>query len=61
MQIKVHRNNIEKALKLLKRKLIKSGFFKEIKRRSFYEKPSETKKRKAREAIEARSKERRNF
>jgi len=50
MQIIVQKNNVEKALKLLKRKLIKSGLFKEVKRRSYYEKPSEAKKRKSREA-----------
>ncbi|HLB05953.1 MAG TPA: 30S ribosomal protein S21 [Thermodesulfobacteriota bacterium] len=53
MDIKVFGNDIEKALKLLKRQLQKEGLFKELKVRSFYEKPSEKQKRKQ---IEARKK-----
>lgn len=44
-------NNIEKAMKILKRKLIKEGLFKELKSRRYYEKPSEKKKRKVKESI----------
>lgn len=58
MEIRVHKNNVEKALKLLKRKLLKAGFYNEIKRRSYYEKPSQKKRRKAKEAVDARSKAR---
>ncbi|MCK5138684.1 MAG: 30S ribosomal protein S21 [Thermodesulfovibrionia bacterium] len=50
MNVKVYGNDIEKALKVLKRQLQKEGLFKEIKKRSFYEKPSEKEKRKQREA-----------
>ncbi|MDH5203482.1 MAG: 30S ribosomal protein S21 [Nitrospirota bacterium] len=53
MDIKVYGNDIEKALKTLKRELQKEGLLKEIKQRSFYEKPSEKVKRKR---IEARKK-----
>lgn len=53
MDIKVYGNDIEKALKSFKRQLQKEGLFKEIKMRSFYEKPSVKKKRKQ---IEARKK-----
>jgi len=55
-------HNIEKAMKILKRKLIKEGLFKELKSRRYYEKPSERRKRKEKESIkkirkeEARSK-----
>lgn len=56
MDIKVYDNNIEKALKDLKRKLQREGLFKEIKKRSFYEKPSEKEKRKQREARKKRMK-----
>ena len=38
-------NNIEQALRVLKRKLQKDGFFKIIKLKNTYEKPSEKKKR----------------
>ncbi len=50
LEVKVYDNDIEKALKVLKNKLSKSGFFKELKTRRFYEKPSVKKKRKSRDA-----------
>lgn len=56
MDIKVHGNDIEKALKVLKRQLQRDGLFKELKNRSFYEKPSEKQKRKQREARKKRLK-----
>ena len=45
IKIEVKDNNVEQALRVLKRKLQKEGFFKVIKMRSNYEKPSEKKKR----------------
>ena len=39
------KNNVEQAIRILKRKLQKEGFFKVIKMKSTYEKPSERKKR----------------
>ncbi len=50
MEVKVYDNDVEKAIKVLKNKLAKSGFFKEMKERRFYEKPSVKKKRKSAEA-----------
>lgn len=50
-------NNIEKAMKVLKRKLIKEGLFKELKSRRYYEKPSERKKRKHKESVKKVRKE----
>ena len=41
----VKNNNVEQALRVLKRKLQKEGFFKVVKMKSTYEKPSERKKR----------------
>jgi small subunit ribosomal protein S21 len=49
--------NIEKAMKILKRKLIKEGLFKELKLRRYYEKPSERKKRKLKESMKKIRKE----
>ncbi len=43
-------HNIEKAMKILKRKLIKEGLFKELKSRRYFEKPSVRRKRKEKEA-----------
>ncbi len=45
IKIEVKDNNIEQALRILKRKLQREGFFKIIKIKSTYEKPSEKKKR----------------
>ena len=56
MEITVKENNVEKALKTLKRRLQKEGIFREIKRRKAYEKPSEKEKRKRREAQKKRMK-----
>ncbi len=47
---------MEKALKSLKRQLQKEGLFKEVKQRSFFEKPSVKEKRKRREALKKRLK-----
>ena len=44
MKIEVKDNNIEQALRVLKRKLQRDGFFKVVKLKSVYEKPSEKKK-----------------
>ena len=44
IKIEVKDNNIEQALRILKRKLQKDGFFKIIKLKDTYEKPSEKKK-----------------
>ncbi len=56
MDIKVYENDIEKALKALKRQIQREGLLQEIKKRSFYEKPSQKKKRKQREARKKRIK-----
>jgi small subunit ribosomal protein S21 len=56
LEIKVFGNDLEKALKSLKRQLQKEGLFKEIKQRSFFEKPSVKEKRKKREARKKRMK-----
>ena len=56
MTIQVHGNDIEKALKVLKRQNQKNGLTKDIRRKRFYEKPSEMKKRKQNEAKRRRKK-----
>ena len=50
MQVLVRDNNVDQALKALKRKMQREGIFREMKQRTAYEKPSE---RKAREKAEA--------
>ena len=58
IEINVGNNNLEKAMRILKRKLIREGVFKELKSRRFYDKPSEKKKRKKKEAYKKRRKDR---
>jgi small subunit ribosomal protein S21 len=45
IKIEVKDNNVEQALRVLKRKLQRDGFFKVIKLKNTYEQPSEKKKR----------------
>ena len=44
IKIDVKDNNVEQALRVLKRKLQRDGFFKIVKLKNTYEKPSEKKK-----------------
>lgn len=50
MEVRVQGRDIEKALRLLKKKLQLDGILGDLKRRRFYEKPSVKKKRKQLEA-----------
>ena len=50
MEVHVRDNNVDQALRVLKKKLQREGVFREMKLRRHYEKPSE---RKAREKAEA--------
>ncbi len=51
MQVFVRDNNVDKALKVLKRKMQREGVFREMKLCRFYEKPSDKVTRKKSEAI----------
>lgn len=51
MQIQVRDNNVDQALKVLKKKLQREGVFREMKLRGHFEKPSEKKARQKAEAI----------
>jgi small subunit ribosomal protein S21 len=51
MQIFVRDNNVEQALRALKKKMQREGVFREMKRRRFYEKPSEETARRKSEAV----------
>ena len=50
LQVLVRDNNVDQALRALKKKMQREGIFREMKMRRAYEKPSE---RRAREAAEA--------
>ena len=47
----VKNNNVEKAIRQLKKKLMREGLVKELKTRQYYEKPSEKKLRLKKENI----------
>ena len=61
MKVVVQNNQIEKAIKDLKKKLTKEGFFSEIKERRFYDKPSVAKKKKQAKAAKRRRKRMKKF
>jgi small subunit ribosomal protein S21 len=51
VQIFVRDNNVDQALKALKKKMQREGTFREMKRRNHYEKPSEKRAREKAEAV----------
>ena len=51
LQVFVRENNVDQALRILKKKMQREGIFREMKRRKAYEKPSERKTREKAEAI----------
>ncbi|HKJ62554.1 MAG TPA: 30S ribosomal protein S21 [Hyphomicrobiales bacterium] len=51
MQVHVRDNNVDQALKALKKKMQREGIFREMKLRNYYEKPSEKRAREKAEAI----------
>jgi small subunit ribosomal protein S21 len=51
LQVFVRDNNVDQALKVLKKKMQRDGVFREMKLRRHYEKPSERKAREKGEAI----------
>jgi|TARA_B100001105_G_C22124832_1_gene329104 small subunit ribosomal protein S21 len=55
--VEVRNNNVEKALRVLKKKLIKSGQMKELKERQYFQKPSFKKREKKKEGIRRYKKE----
>jgi len=61
MKVIVYDNQIEKAIRDLKRKLSKEGFYSEIKERRFYDKPSVQKKKKQAKAAKRLRKKMRRF
>ena len=51
MQVFVRDNDVEQALRALKRKMQREGVFREMRRRRFYEKPSDKGSREKAEAV----------
>ncbi|KAA1176640.1 30S ribosomal protein S21 [Rhizobium tropici] len=51
MRVDVRDNNVDQALRVLKKKMQREGLFREMKARSAYEKPSEKRAREKADAI----------
>ena len=51
MQVLVRDNNVDQALKALKKKMQREGIFREMKLRNYFEKPSEKRVREKAEAV----------
>ena len=51
LQVFVRDNNVEQALRVLKKKMQREGVFREMKQRQFYEKPSERSVREKAESV----------
>lgn len=51
MQVSVRENNVDQALRALKKKMQREGVFREMKLRQHFEKPSERRARERAEAI----------
>jgi small subunit ribosomal protein S21 len=50
LEVKVDGNDLERAMKVLKRKMQKDGVFRRLKAKRSYEKPSDCRRRKRRES-----------
>ncbi len=62
MRVDVRNNNVEEAVRVLKRKLQREGLLKELRQRQEYEKPSEARRREAATAVKrARKAERKRL
>lgn len=51
IEVKVFDNDLEKAMRILKKKIQNDGLFKRLKIKKSYEKPSEYRRRKERESL----------
>lgn len=51
LEVRVFDNDVEKAMRILKKKIQNDGLFRRLKLKKAYEKPSEYRRRKMREAL----------
>jgi len=58
-EVIVRGNNVEKAMRILKKKLLRDGLMKEMKERQYYSKPSEVKREAKKQSIRRIKKEQR--
>ena len=59
ISVDLRNNNVEKAIRVLKKKLQKDGLFRELRMRQHYEKPSLKRQRKLKESLRRVAKEKR--
>ena len=58
LEVKVFHNDVEQAMRVLKKKLQKDGLFRRLKAKRSYEKPSDCRRRKRRESERRRRRNR---
>jgi len=51
MEVIVRNNNVGKAYRILKKKLMKDGLFRDLRLKKYYEKPSARRRREKKESI----------
>ena len=59
IEVQVRNNNVEKAIRVLKKKIQKDGMMRELRQRQYYEKPSLKRQRKLKESLRRIAKEKR--
>ena len=59
IEVQVRNNNVEKAIRVLKKKIQKDGMMRELRQRQYYEKPTLKRQRKLKESLRRVAKENR--
>ena len=59
IEVQVRNNNVEKAIRVLKKKIQKDGLMRELRQRQYYEKPTLKRQRKLIESLRRVAKENR--
>ena len=59
IEVQVRNNNVEKAIRVLKKKIQKDGLMRELRQRQYYEKPTLNRQRKLKESLRRDAKENR--
>ena len=57
IEVTVRNGNVEKAMRVLKKKLLKDGIMRELKERQYYQKPSHVKREAKKQSIRRHKKE----
>ena len=57
IEVQVRNNNVEKAIRVLKKKIQKDGLMRELRQRQYYEKPTLKRQRKLKESLRRVAKE----